>query len=48
LTLQVRMISHAITAAGWIVNIDTDPPIYGAVLDDATRGVLNQTAYLGV
>ena len=48
LTLQVRMISHAITAAGWIVNIDTDPPIYGAVLDDATRGVLNQSAYLGV
>ena len=48
LTLQVRMISHAITAAGWIVNIDTDPPIYGAVLDDATRSVLNQTAYLGV
>ena len=48
LTLQIRTIGHAITAAGWIVNIDTDPPIYGAVLDDATRSVLNQTAYLGV
>jgi len=48
LTLQVRMISHAITAAGWTVNIDTDPPLLGAVLDDATRGVLDQTAYLGV
>jgi len=48
LTLQIRTIGHAITAAGWQVTIDTDPPLLGAVLDDAARGVLNQTAYLGV
>jgi len=46
--LQIRTIGHAITAAGWQVTIDTDPPLLGAVLDDAARGVLNQTAYLGV
>ncbi len=48
LTLQVRMIGHTITSAGWLVNIDTDPPIYGAVLDDADRGLLGLTTYLGV
>lgn len=48
LTLQVRLIEHNITAAGWTVRIDTDPPIYGAVLDDGTRGILDGTTYLGV
>ena len=48
LTLQVRMIGHTITAAGWMVNIDTDPPLYGAILDDAVRGLLGESTYLGV
>ncbi len=48
LTLQVRLIEHNITAAGWTVRIDTDPPIYGAVLDDGTRGILDGTTFLGV
>lgn len=48
LTLQIRMIQHAITAASWLVTIDTDPPLYGAVLDDAIRGLLGESTYLGV
>lgn len=48
LTLQVRLIEHNITPNGWQVRIDTDPPIYGAVLDDADRGLLGLTTYLGV
>lgn len=47
LTLQVRAISHTITAAGWTVNVDTDPPLLGAVLDDTDRAALG-TTYLGV
>lgn len=48
LVLQVRTITHTINSAQWLLNIDTDPPLYGAVLDDGVRGLLNQTAYLGV
>ncbi len=48
ITLQVRLISHAITAAGWQITVDTDPPIYGAVLDDTDRGLLGSTTFLGV
>lgn len=47
LTLQVRTISHTITAGGWLVNIDTDPPVLGAITDDSTRGLLGDTTYLG-
>ncbi len=48
LTLQVRTIGHTITAAGWLVNIDTDPPVLGAITDDTDRGLLGDTTYLGV
>lgn len=48
MTLQIRAITHTIAAAGWLVTIDTDPPLLGAVLDDAVRGLLDSTTYLGV
>ncbi len=48
LTLQVRLIEHNITANGWQVRIDTDPPIYGAVLNDPDLGILDGTTFLGV
>ncbi len=48
LTLQVRAIGHTITTAGWLVNIDTDPPVLGAITDDTDRGLLGDTTYLGV
>lgn len=48
IVLQVQTISHMITSGGWVVTIDTDPPLYGAVLDDAARGLLDDTAFLGV
>ncbi len=48
LTLQVRAIGHDISAAGWLVSTATDHPLYGAVLDDAIRGVLGESTYLGV
>lgn len=48
MVLQIRTITHTVGKAGWAVNIDTDPPLYGAVLDDGVRGILDQTTYLGV
>lgn len=48
LTIQVRAISHDISRDKWEITVDTDPPLYLGVLDDATYGVLDDTLILGV